>query len=304
MKICAIHKGVGAMVQGSNDESAFDLDKEQIIELFTSSGAVLLRGFNLGPEGFSKFSSLFGTDYMTYRGGSYVRKTVNGADKTLLSVSHDYGREKQDTFELPLHGEMYYRDNRPTILWFYCVTPAAADGETTICDGSQIYEELSTPTKELFHRKRLTYIRRYNDGEWQKIFQTEDIDEAAAFGREIGLTVQADGVSKSIKTEYVHPAVIRSRWGNRTVYINNMLPVLWQESTGRQTSIVRFEDGSRIPEDVVREITEIQRRLIVPTPWQKQDFLMLDNTRFMHGRRAFTDTGRDIYLRMVGSVNF
>ena len=62
--------------------------------------------------------------------------------------------------------------------------------------------------------------------------------------------------------------------------------------------------SSRIPEDVVREITEIQRRLIVPTPWQKQDFLMLDNTRFMHGRRAFTDTGRDIYLRMVGSVNF
>jgi hypothetical protein len=31
---------------------------------------------------------------------------------------------------------------------------------------------------------------------------------------------------------------------------------------------------------------------------------MIDNTRVQHGRRAFTDTDREIYLRMVRSVDF
>jgi len=304
MKIGDIQNGVGAMVQGSSDESIFDLDTKQVIELFRSAGAVMFRGFDLDLKDFGKFAGLFGTDYMTYRGGSYVRKAVDSDDKTLLSVSHDYGREKQDTFDLPLHGEMYYRDDRPAILWFYCVTPASTNGETTICDGSQIYNELSASTKELFHKNRLRYIRSYNDGEWQVIFQTDDIDEAAQFAKEIGLTVNVDTASKKMRTDYVHPAIITSAWGNHTVYINNMLPVLWQESMGRQTSIARLEDGSKIPEDVAREVREIEKRLIVPVPWQRQDFVMLDNTRFMHGRRGFTDVNREIYLKMLRGVNF
>ena len=73
---------------------------------------------------------------------------------------------------------------------------------------------------------------------------------------------------------------------------------------GRQTSIVRFEDGSTIPEDVAREVREIEKRLIIPVPCQKQDFVILDNRRFMHGRRGFTDTNREIYLKMMRSVDF
>jgi alpha-ketoglutarate-dependent taurine dioxygenase len=304
MKIGEIQNGVGAMLQGAGGERIFNLDTKQVIEQFKSTGAVMFRGFDLNLKDFGNFAGLFGTDYMTYRGGSYVRKAVDSEDKTLLSVNHDYGREKQDTFGLPLHGEMYYRDERPMVLWFYCVRPASTDGETTICDGSQIYNELSGPTKELFHRNRLRYIRRYHDGEWQVIFQTDDIDEAAQFAKEIGLTVDVDRINKRMRTEYVYPAIITSTWGNHTVYINNMLPVLWQESMGRETSIVRFEDGSKIPEDIALEVSEIEKRLTVPLPWQKQDFVMLDNTRFMHGRRRFTDVHREIYLKMLRSVNF
>ena len=51
-----------------------------------------------------------------------------------------------------------------------------------------------------------------------------------------------------LQSEYVHPATIKSRWGNHSVYINNILPVVWQEQVlRRKTSIVRLEDGSTIP---------------------------------------------------------
>jgi len=213
--------------------------------------------------------------------------------------------EKQDTFGLPLHGEMYYVDHRPVILWFYCVTPADSDGETTICDGSKVYEALSDPTKKLLQEKRLKYIRRYLDGEWQLIYQTDNIDDAASFAGWNGLQVHIDRDSNSIHTEYVHPAVITSKWGNHKVYINNVLTVWWQEEhLGRETSIVRFEDGSKISKDIIDEVVAAQNKFVIPIAWHPQDFVVIDNTRTLHGRRAFTDTNREVYLRMVQSVDF
>jgi alpha-ketoglutarate-dependent taurine dioxygenase len=305
MRVEAISGACGAVVHGSPGESVLDLDPKRLVELFTSAGALLLRGFTVELDAFNKFSATFGAEFMTYKGGSYVRRTVNdGKDATLLSTSHEFGRETQDMFGLPLHGEMYYLDNRPIVLWFYCVIPPASGGETTICDGSRIYEGLRPSTKELFAAKRLKYVRTYRDGEWQKIYGTDDVAEVERFCHENGLKVEADPATRGIRTEYVHPAVITSRWGQHSVYINNMLPVLWQESLGRGSSIVRFEDDSTVPADVVDELVRIQERLIIPVAWRTHDVLMLDNTRFMHGRRAFEDPRREICLRMSRALNF
>jgi alpha-ketoglutarate-dependent taurine dioxygenase len=73
---------------------------------------------------------------------------------------------------------------------------------------------------------------------------------------------------------------------------------------GRETSIVRFEDGEPIPRSLIDEVVSIQQRIMIPIAWKKGDFTLLDNTRTLHGRRAFTDTKRDVYLRMVRTVDF
>jgi alpha-ketoglutarate-dependent taurine dioxygenase len=302
-----ISRDVGVMIRASDHGSTFDLDREKVVEQFKSTGVILFRGFDLDLEGFNRFSSSFTAEFMTYRGGSYVRKKVNdGMDETLLSTSSDFDRnsEIQDTFALPLHGEMYYLDNRPAVLWFYCVVPATSDGETTICDGNRVYEALHPSTKELFRAKRIKYIREFPDGEWQKIFGADNVTDLESFCHANGVRVQFDDATRGIRSEYVYPAVITSAWGNRWVYINNMLPNLWRESIGREDSIVRFEDDSRVPQDVVSELVEIQRRLMVSIAWEKQDLVMVDNTRILHGRRAFTDPNRQICLRMTRSVNF
>ena len=194
--------------------------------------------------------------------------------------------------------------SRPVMLWFFCQKPAESDGETTVCDGAQIYDTLSNDSKELLAKKQLKYIRRYKDGEWQRIYQTDSVNEAIKFCAGNGLSAQIDddGV---LATKYVAPGVIKSRWGDHLVYINNMLPVLWQEQQlGRQTSIVRLEDDSMIPQQLVDEVIAAQKRLIIPMAWQRGDFAVLDNTRAMHGRRPFADPTREIYLRMVREVAF
>jgi len=296
---------VGVVVEPTGERSILDLDREAVVKLFTESGAVLFRGFGLDLDGFNRFSGSLSAGFLTYRGGSYVRRGVrDSTDPTLLSTSHEFGSATQDTFALPLHGEMYYLDQRPAVLWFYCVQPAATDGETTICDGSAIHAALRPSTRQLLEDKRLLYVRRYPEGTWQRIYGTDDVAEVGRFCRANGLEFTFVEESRTVHTRYLHPAVVTTRWGGRRAYINNLLPVVWQESTVREDSIVRLEDGSRVPPDVVDELVEIQRRRTVPVAWQRQDLVMLDNSRFLHGRRAFTDPAREICLRMAADVPF
>ncbi|MDJ0688013.1 MAG: TauD/TfdA family dioxygenase [Xenococcaceae cyanobacterium MO_188.B32] len=62
--------------------------------------------------------------------------------------------------------------------------------------------------------------------------------------------------------------------------------------------IVSFEDGSEIDDEIMSELNEIAEKITAEISWKKGDILMVDNTRIMHGRRAFLDEKRDIYIRL------
>ncbi|KKL04898.1 hypothetical protein LCGC14_2611450, partial [marine sediment metagenome] len=88
-------------------------------------------------------------------------------------------------------------------------------------------------------------------------------------------------------------------------YINNLLPVMMQMKMGRgDTSVVHLEDGSDVPSELMDEVERIQNELILNLDWTAGDFALIDNSRALHGRRAFEDTDREVYLRMVRSVPF
>ena len=53
----------------------------------------------------------------------------------------------------------------------------------------------------------------------------------------------------------------------------------------------------------MEELNQIAERITTNINWKKGDILMIDNTRIMHGRRAFTDETREIYIRLC-SPNF
>jgi len=303
MRITQISEQFGSAIEGSPQENVAKIDTNTVKDLIKSRGVVMFSGFGTPLTEFEKFIRQFGDKFMTYQGGGYVRRKVS-PDDTLLSTRYDYGREKQETWGLPLHGEMYYTDLRPVLLWFFCEKPAASDGETTVCDGAQIYNALSSESKELLRTKKLKYIRRYKDGEWQLLYQTDDLDEAIKFCSGNGISARAED-GRVLATEYVHSGIVKNRWADHWVYINNILPVVWQEQQlGRQTSIVRLEDGSTIPQRLIDEVVAAQQRLMIPLPWKKGDFAAIDNTRALHGRRPFQDTEREVFLRMVREVAF
>lgn len=283
----------GSLILNSEKESLLNLEKETVINGLKRFGFVIIRGFETNTERFKQFSNSICTEFMPYVGGAYnKRETING-DKTLLTVTGANLR-----FAVPLHGEMHYTKNKPDVLWFYCVTPALKDGETTVCDGIAVYNALSNSTKELFLTKKIKYIRSYPKEIWQDIYKTDDLAQVADIckGNETKLEIQED---KSIATEYLCSAIIDSKYSQEKAFVNNILPVTTQEEIqGSKASLVRFEDGSKIPSEVISELKEVTEKLTINVSWQPGDIVLVDNSRMLHGRRAFADNQREIYVRL------
>ncbi|WP_448268655.1 TauD/TfdA family dioxygenase [Nostoc sp. DSM 114159] len=283
-KIHSISDSIVQEINNLDNVSILELDKEEIISLFKANGILLFRGFDVDVDIFKKFTNLLSTDFINYAGGAFSRRVING-DETLLSVN-DFKSE------IKLHGEMYYQQNIPLMLWFFCANPPLKDGETTVCDGRQFFNEISSSTKELFSKKKLKFTVRISQEDWQKKYQTDDLNqlEKMCQNNNTHLTVNND---KSILLEYISPAIVPSRCGKYQVFINSLLP-----TKHLNPKVLNFEDDSEIPEEVVSELNEIAEKITTEILWQKGDILMIDNTRVLHGRRSFADDQRDIYIRL------
>ena len=275
---------VGQQVTNADNISILDLNKESIINLFRSHGALLFRGFETDVETFTKFTNELSKDFMDYTGGVLKRRIING-NSTILSVN-DFNNE------IRLHGEMYYQKTIPKMLWFFCAHPASTDGATIICDGKRFFDELSDSLKKLFAQKKLKYHSHLDKDAWRNRYKTDDLRvvEQICKNNDAELQINED---ESIDTYYICPAIHPSRNGKYMVFINSLLPamVFYPQN-------ISFDDGSDIDNEIMSELNGIADRMTTEIYWQKGDILMVDNTRIMHGRRAFTDDKRNIYIRL------
>lgn len=275
---------VGQQVINSENISILELNREEIISLFKSYGLLLFKGFETNLDTFREFSNSLSTNFMDYTGGVFTRRVINN-DATILSVNNFKS-------EIKLHGEMYYQKNIPLMLWFFCAHPAVQDGETTVCDGRQFFNELSHSTKELFSKKKLKYFGHLNKEAWQKQYKTEDLSVLEKICKSNNLQLQVNK-DESINLQYICPAVHPSQCGRYMVFINSLLP-----TKHTNPNSVLFDDNSEIPDDIISELNGIADKITKKISWQTGEILMVDNTRIMHGRRAFSDNQRDIYVRL------
>ena len=250
---------------GPEGDELFDLDANRVRSLFATHGLVLFRGFPTSIDAFRAFSDRLCDRFRSH--SNVAQRIPLSEDGTVVTANQGLG-------EVLLHGEMYYlpEEQRPDVLWLYCHKPPAtgAGGETTLADGVLLLQKLSPATRACFESKRIVYPRKKKAG--------------------------ANGDEATIGT--VTYAVSRTRRGKQA-FINSILN-RYQHVGGRveHPSMVHFEDGSLLPDEILRELlttTELwQERL----EWQAGDMVMLDNSWIMHGRRAFSGP-RDVVTRMA-----
>ncbi len=303
---------LGVTIDGNGDPDIGNLDVSEVIDLFKSNGALLFTDFDVDVNKFESFTNKFSDDYMDHTGGGSLRRVINeDGDKTILSVSYSFNKKAEDfeetrqkVFPLALHSDRSYTKSQPPLMWFYCVQPAEENGETLLCDGVKLFQELNDETREFFKNNKINYIRNYADGEWQLWANTESMDDVKNYCKDnnLVLTINDDN---SITTQSIKSAVVKPRWTDQDAFVNSILLVLWQEeAVGTKRSIVRMEDGSEIPPEILKEVRDVSDRFTRGVSWKPGQIVMVDNTRMLHGRNSFEDTNREVYVRMSRSVEW
>lgn len=306
-----LSRSFGRLVEAAEDRRLDGLDRGEVVALFREHGALLFRGFGATREEFLAFTGSLSRDFSRYQGGFFRDRQPVGGNDTLLTVTGS-----QEGFAIPLHGEMYYTARQPQLLWFYCERPADQGGETTLCDGEEIFSLLSPRARDLFTGSRVRYERHLPDGLWQQAFQTADLAEVERYCREHDTLMAHDPATGSVSTAHLAWAVIPGRSGRRDTFINNVVSLYLGElslkrgtaaetirslsSTASGSSfpiVVRMEDGAPVPGAVIKEILALNQRSAVALPWSAGDVVMVDNTRILHGRLAYSGE-RNVYVRL------
>jgi alpha-ketoglutarate-dependent taurine dioxygenase len=278
LNISAFGGGSGLILTCEGDGSVLGLDLLKIKDLFRTSGALLFRGFAVSEQSFSDVVSPFSSQFLRDYGNS---KTSDPSGGFVQSVT--LGNKPVE-----LHCENAVCAERPDIIWFYCAAPALAGGETTFCDGVEIWRLLSPAAKQLFLTRKVKYTITVP----RELYLNKDQEIVLRVGtlKFAGTTYRFND-DESLTIEYVVSAVNRTKYGAELAFANSI--------TGPYPSYrTTFVDDSEIPADVIQEIKQLQDQLTEQIAWQAGDLVMLDNSKFLHGRRAFPDTQRRIFSLM------
>ena len=97
-------------------------------------------------------------------------------------------------------------------------------------------------------------------------------------------------------------AVNEGRTKNTLCFANHLIVTLESEP---QLSGRSMYSGLEIPKKILEEISYNANQLTYDHNWQKGDLLMIDNKRFMHGRREFpSGDQRDIVVIQTERASF
>lgn len=267
-------------------------DDAAIWTALQSSGAVLLTGAASTPDAFEALTDRFAEGYRIHQDPSRAR--YNAADTTQGVAG---GADA-----IALHAERAYLPGRPELLFFCCLTPSSSGGATTVCDGAALFDALATADAAALDGMSLVWHTNLPPRMWQRMWSTEAPDEA---GRLLTEAIAQRGESTRVRhwfdgeTMFVEyqAAGIETGWIGRRKAFANYLLLQAQENEGEGPR-ARLADGRAIPEDLLRRVAAVADEQTIDIPWASGDVAVIDNTRCMHGRRAFAGGERRILVRM------
>ncbi|HSW08092.1 TauD/TfdA family dioxygenase [Aquabacterium sp.] len=201
----------------------------------------------------------------------------------------------RDNFILFAHAEGSYRPYPPPpqVCFFLCVTPpTAAGGETTVIDGAAVYQHLPAPLRERLAQQGVVYECLWAPERWQAEFGVATTAELQA------LMVRLPGVRWDIDAQatlqlWYHSAALSTCRTGQPVFATGLLAHLPQvrhprydglPAYSKPTNRVYFGDGEPIGDGDVNTLIDLCDALAYAHRWQAGELLMLDNTRYMHGR--------------------
>lgn len=282
-----------------------EMYKDQINELLLIHGALLLRGFEIGSaQKFNDLFSIIAGKALEYKNRTAPRDQV--FNHVYTSTSHPSDQV------IHMHTENSYAKTSARIIAFYCLIPSAGGGETPIADERELVQSLSEETIRKFRERNIQYVRNIFPGvglDLKTIYQTDNKEELHKIFEESG--IDHEWISANhlrIKWVFpafqIHPVTRNEEWfnhmyfGHKSLYDAQVLDIFDEEDL---PFITYYGDGSKIEDSVIQECKDFYEQKSIVFKWEKDDFLLLDNMRYSHGRKPY-EGDRTILTAMAQPV--
>lgn len=254
------------------------------VSLLREHGAVLFRGFAVDTDGFRAVANEIGRGFYNMALDPRIREMVS-ADGVVAGVL-------KGTTALPLHMERGYSPLKPELVMFHVVQPAPVGGESLLCHGARVLEEMPAALVEMFRTKRLMYRHTWEPAAWQSRYGETPDEVLARFAQypEV-IDVRFDG--DLLHYTYVTSAIVRSRLSGIEGFCNNLEGAWEVQNAPSETRravhdhAVLFEDGEPITATLIDDVHEAVVRATETHDQEAGDLIVADNFRVMHARKAF-----------------
>lgn len=278
------------------------LDSGQILELLDASGVVLLRGFDFDMDEFEAFTHRFCDRFHEVGTRVKLRRPGDGYSSEVF----------RENFTLLAHSEGHYRPwpPPPELCFFGCLVPPSAEGgETTLVDGVQFAERMPGHLRARFESTGVSYEAHWDAERWRAEFQVADARELDRLLRSfagVRYSIDAEELHMLYRTEALQPA--RS---GAVAFANGLLAHLprithprYRDARvyARPSNRVYFGDGEELGDDEVNRLIDVHDSLVHPHRWRSHDLLLVDNTRFMHGRRMTSVPCERVLVSRFGQI--
>lgn len=280
------------LVTPSGENGVGQVDRAELIAHYQTHGALLFRGFATDLARFHAFARKF-CPTSVYN---------ESPGRALLDPAEGIYAVDGGVNEFALHPELSRVPWKPDVALFGCLTAPGQGGATTICDGIALARALPDEVQRGLAGRRLIYV----NGTWPELLEfwlgTPTPDDAQLSQPPVGCPYQFRRLPDGrIVRHFSRPALHRPMFADERAFGNFLL---FARFNNGRPDFPLLDDMRPVPEAWLQAIKAIGDRLTCAVQWQPGDLLMLDNTRFMHGRTAILEPSERQIATFFGYLDF
>lgn len=277
------------LLQESPGETLEAISAASMIEHLRDT-AVLVRGYPPGVATFNAFAKKL----------CAVSVFNESPNRLVLDGANNIQSVNLGTEPFPLHPELSREPWKPDICFFHCIDAPRHGGETTYCDGVELVRRLPAEVRDILQNRSLLYVQPGPPAILHYWLGTSEPDDSVLANPPAHCPYHFQRVGRSIIRYFSRPALHKTMLSDELAFGNFLL---FARQYLHLDSIPLFEDGSVIPDWIVDAISAAADPITFDANWQPGDILILDNSRFMHGRNAITEPGDRLIASYFGYLD-
>jgi len=154
---------------------------------------------------------------------------------------------------------------------------------------------------KVFNKRKLSYTKLTNS-EFIKYWLKKDTYTVADLANPpIDCPFEFIQHGDKVFRSYVTPVLHRPMFVNKLAFGNFLL---FARYIHNDKWFPTYEDNTIVPDDLIETVKKTGEKITVFNKWQKGDIMMVDNTRFLHGRNRILNLEDRRILTYFGYLKF